>query len=354
MSLIRSIDSSRDYLVAIAEGDEAGHVSWSKIGYNPAITTSFEDIWSYGGTYVFPSASMTVEVASDSATADADIGTILYNATCDVGGTTTTLLDATYDWSTGTAAIGDILIVAKSGDCSTAALTPEWGIITGVANGVITFSGGLSSGGTCVTARAYQILDSSAATGAMAVKIDYLDSTYAEKKEIIILNTNSQVASINSNYFRINSFRVIACGTKATPVYTTVGNLALRKATVASPFYSYITAGFTRARNIVYTVPTGKTLYFNMWQAGAATNNDTKIQTIRVMTMANREPSTGFLTGDIFYPYTELLLSNETASIVFSVPTRLLSKTDIKVRAIGLTGFTGPVTTVLRGWLESS
>lgn len=338
--------SSKDYLVGIAEGDVSGHTTWSKIGWNPAITTSFEDIWSYGGNYVFPTAAMTIEVASDSATADADLGTILYNATCDDGGTTTTLLDATYDWSAGTAAIGDILIVSKSGT------TPEWGTITAVANGVLTFSGGLSSGGSCATARTYQVLDVSAATGAMAVKIDYLDASYNAKTEILILNTTTQVASINTDFFRINSFRVIACGTKATPTYAPAGNLTIRKATVAGVFYSYITAGFTRARNTVYTVPLGKTLYVNMWQAGAATANDTKVQTIRVMTMINREPATGFLTGNIFYPYTELLISNETVGIHFPIPTKLPAKTDIKVRAIGLTAFSGPVTSVLRGWLE--
>jgi hypothetical protein len=196
-------------------------------------------------------------------------------------------------------------------------------------------------------------LDSSAATGAMAVKIDYLTDAYAQKTEIIILNTNNQVASVNTDFFRINSFMVIACGTKAaTPTYVPLGNLTIRKATVAGVFYSYITAGFTRARNTIYTVPLGKTLYVNMWQVGAATANDTKVQTIRVMTMANREPTTGFLTGNIFYPYTELLISNETAGIQFPIPTKLPAKTDIRVRAIGLTAFSGPVTSVLRGWLE--
>ncbi len=347
MSLIHRMDSCRDYLVAIAEGEVSGHTPWSKMGWNPAITTTFEDLWSYGGSYVFPTAAMTIEVASDSATVDADIGTILYNATCDVGGTTTTLLDATYDWSAGTAAVGDILIVDKSGT------VPEWGTITGVANGVLTFSGGLSMGGSCATARTYQVLDVSAATGAMAVKIDYLTTAFVEKTEIIILNTNNQVSSINTDFYRINSFRVIACGTKAGATYAATGNLSIRKATVASPLYSYITAGFTRARNTAYTVPTGKTLYVNMWHVGATTANDSKVQSARIMTMANRELATGFFTGNIFYPYTELLVSNETSGIVFPIPTKLATGTDVKVSAVGLTGFSGAVTSVLRGWLES-
>jgi hypothetical protein len=196
---------------------------------------------------------MVMEVASSSATADADIGTILFDATCDAGGTTTTMLDAGVDF-TATAAAGDYIIIEKSGT------TPEWGVLTAVANGSVTFSGGLSSGGSCATARTYQILDSSAATGAMAVKIEYLDDAFAEKSEIVILNTTTYVDTVNSDLYRINSFRVIACGTKATPTYAAVGNITLR-GNVTTTTYSYITAGYTRARNVMYTVPAGKTLY---------------------------------------------------------------------------------------------
>lgn len=338
--------SSMPYPFDIAEGNISGHTAWTKIGYNPAVTTSMEDLWSYGGEYVFPTAAMTIEVASDSATADADMGTILFTGTCDVGGTTTTMIKAGVDFS-ATATAGDIIIIDK------AATTPEWGVITTAANGSVTFSGGLSMGGSCATARTYQILDASAAKGAMAVKIDYLTTAYAEKTEIIILNTNNQVASVNTDFFRINSFRVIAVGSKSTPTYSAIGNLSIRKATVASPFYSYIAAGYTRARNIIYTVPTGKTLYITQWSAGAATPNDTKVQTCRIMTRANLEPATRFKgAGDIFYTYTELLVSNAVEHIDFVVPTKLPAQTDIRVSAIGLTGFSGAVTTVLRGWLE--
>jgi hypothetical protein len=337
---------SQSYLESIAEGDISGHVPWTKIGWNPAITTSFEDIWSYSTLYVFPpSPAVKMQLASDNAAADGDIGTILYNATCDVGGSTTTLLDATYDWSAGTAAAGDILIIEKSGT------TPEWGVITAVANGVLTFSGGLSSGGSCVTARTYQVLDASASTNAMAVIVDFLDSTYASKTEIMILAATTQVESINA-MLRINGFRVIAVGTKAGATYVPLGNLALRATGVGGTFYSYITLGFTRARNAMYTVPLGKTLYVNQWNVGAVCNNDTKIVGCRVMTMANLEPTSKFPSGNIFYVYTELLVVNQQTQVNFPIPTKLPAKTDIKVRAIGLTGFSGPVTSVLRGWLE--
>lgn len=336
--------SSMPYLYDIAEGNVSGHSSWSKIGYNPTVATSEEDLWSAGGLYVFPTtATMQMEVVSSLATADVDVGTILFTGTCDTGGTTTSMLDAGVDF-TATAAAGDVIIIEKSGT------TPEWGILTAVANGSVTFAGGLSSGGSCVTARTYQILDVSAAKGAMAVKIEYLTSAYAQKTEIVILATTTPVPLINNDVYRVNSFRVIAVGTKATALNAPGGNLSLMKN--AGLTYSYITAGYTRARNAMYTVPAGKTLYVTMWTISAATTNN-KVESVRCLTRANVEPQTGFKgDGNIFYPYTEVLATNATNTIEFSMPTKLAAGTDIKVSAIPFGAFTGPVTSVLRGWLE--
>jgi len=337
--------SSMSYLYDIAEGKVSGHTLWSKIGYNPAVATTEEDVWSYGGTYTFPATPQKMEVLSSSATADADIGTILFDATCDVGGTTTTMLDAGVDF-TATAAVNDYIIIEKAGT------TPEWGIITGVANGSLTFAGGLSSGGSCATARTYQVLDSSAAKGAMAIKIDYLDSTYAAKTEIIILNTTTAVDTVATDIFRINSFKVIAVGTKATPTNATIGNLTIR-GDGGGGIFSYITAGFTTSRNIVYTVPLGKTLYVTHVSVGASTPNDSKVQTCRIFTRANAEPTTKFIgAGSIFYTYSELLISNTSQDFELTSPTKLNEKTDIKVSASGLTAFSGPVMAILRGWIE--
>lgn len=336
--------SSMPYLYDIAEGNVTGHTPWSKIGYNPVVATSEEDVWSAGGLYVFPtSATLQMEVISSLATADVDVGTILFTGTCDVGGTTTTMLKAGVDF-TATAAAGDYIIIDKAGT------VPEWGIITAVANGSVTFAGGLLSTGSCVTARTYQILDTSAAKGAMAVKIDYLTSAYAEKSEIVILATTTPVPLVSSDTFRVNSFRVIAVGTKATALNAPGGNLSLMKN--AGLTYSYITLGFTRARNTMYTVPAGKTLYVTQLAVSAATTNN-KVESVRCITRANVEPGTVFKgAGTIFYPYTELLVTNASVTIEFTVPTKLSAGTDLKVSAVPFGAYTGPVTSVLRGWLE--
>ncbi|MCK9597591.1 MAG: hypothetical protein M0R06_01045 [Sphaerochaeta sp.] len=58
---------SKPYYDNIAEGDESGHVGWSKIGFNADIGTTEEDIWVGGGTYVFPTAASYMAVSSTSA-----------------------------------------------------------------------------------------------------------------------------------------------------------------------------------------------------------------------------------------------------------------------------------------------
>ena len=335
---------SSDFFNNIAQGRYSTIASWSKIGYNPDIGVTEEDLWSAGGLYVWPTtADAQMEVLSDLATADVDIGTQLFIGTSDAGGSTTTMLKAGVDFS-ATAAIGDVILIEKAGT------TPEWGILSAVANGSVTFANGLSSGGSCATARTYQILDVSVAKGAMAVKIDYLTSAYAQKTELVALNTTTAVPLTNNDVWRVQSFRVIAVGTKATALNAPGGNLTLRKN--AGNTFSYILAGKTRARNNVYTVPSGKTLYVTEWNIAWAFSSATKNEYVRMYTRANIEPATGFNTGLLFYPYTETILGGGAESINFPVPTKLPQKTDIRVCAIAsATG--GAATSVLRGYLTT-
>jgi len=237
--------------------------------------------------------------------------------------------------------IGDCVILDKSGT------TPEWGYVTAVAANTLTIGGGFSSGGTVSEGRTYSVIDYNSAgkTGAHAVKIEYLTTAFVEKSEIVILNGNTAVNTSNTDIYRINSFRIIAG-------YKAVGNLSFR-VSGGSTTYSYITAGFTRARNSMYTVPVDKTLYITQWSVGWATPNDSKVQSARFFTKANIEPSTRFKTGALFYPYTEVIVSNAEVVIHFDIPTQLTAGVDVVVNGIASTGGSGPAVSVLRGWLET-
>lgn len=65
---------AKDYLIGIAEGDVSGHSSLLKMGINPDIDNTEEDVWEVGGSYVYPGSAMQMEVISSSVN-DAGAGT---------------------------------------------------------------------------------------------------------------------------------------------------------------------------------------------------------------------------------------------------------------------------------------
>lgn len=329
---------SQTYLQQIAEGNVSNHTAWSKIGFTPTMNTTESDLWVKAGAYVWPTVAGKWEVVSSDNTQDK--ATVLATGTA-TGGTTTTLIDSAEDFTAETAvAVGDCVILDKAGT------TPEWGYVTNVTATTLTISGGFSSGGSA-SGRGYDILDASAYTHAQAVKIDYLDANYLERTEIVILNGTSAVDTVNTDLFRVNSFRVIAAGSAGLAK----GNLTLQ-ADGAGATYSYIPALYTRARNSIYTVPAGKNLFITQYAASFATTGNANKEYARIYTRANMEPSTGFHTGNIFYGYTEMAMQNSTAISNFDSPTKLTPKTDIKIS--GIASATGVACAVLRGWIENA
>jgi len=327
--------SSMPYTYDIAEGNVANHAPWSKIGYTPTMNTTENDLWSLAGVINFPTAAMGMEVVSSNNVDD--IGTQIKSGNS-TGGSATTLVDAAANFTAATAvAIGDCVILDRSG------ASPEYGWVTAVTSATeLAIAGGFSSGGSG-SGRAYVVLDKSATLGAHAVKIEYLTSTFATKTEIVILNGTTEVPTVNLDLYRINSFRMIAAGTNNRPT----GNLSLRNL-ANTPVYSYITATFTRARNSAYTVPAGKVLYVTEFAVsfGYAAN---QTHYARLYTRATQ--NAGFRTPGIFYPYTEVVCANSSQLVRLDIPTQLLSGVDIKVSGISSTT-TAIATVALRGWLE--
>lgn len=273
---------NRDFFTNIAMAGYSNIVPWAKIGYSPTINNTESDLWSAAGAYVFPPSAMQMEVIGGAN----DVGTTLHSGTSD-GGSTTTVVNSAENFLT-TTAVGDWVILDKSGT------TPEWGIITAVTSDTtITCANGFSSGGTG-SGRAYAILDKSASTGAQAVKIEYLNGSYVADSEIVILNGATAVATVQTDLFRIQSFRVICAGSG-----NAAGTALQLRETDDAPVYSYITAGYTRARNNMYTVPAGKTLYINHWATGWATPNDARSSPLDSTSerTSNRQPSSETTTS---------------------------------------------------------
>lgn len=184
--------------------------------------------------------------------------------------------------------------------------------------------------------------DEATGTGARQVTIYYLDGAWAEKTINVTLNGTTAVNTSDSDLYRINGFRVTAVGTGGKPA----GNLSLR-AVGGAVTYSYITEGYTRARNSAYTVPAGKTLYVDSFTVsyGYSTN---QTHYARLYTRATQNE--GVLTPGIFYPFTEVVCANTSQQVILLCPTKLVSMVDIKVS--GISTFSGIASVALRGWLE--
>lgn len=245
--------SDMPYLYDIAEGNVSGHAGWMKIGFTPAMTTSDSDVWSKGGSYVFPVISTQMAVVSS---------------------------DNTQDTATG--------------------------------------------------------------TGCQKVIIYYLDEAWAEQTTTVTLTGTTPALTTPTNIYRVNGFRVYEAGSTGKPL----GNISLTSSG-GGITYSYITAGYTRARNCAYTVPAGKTLYVIsiLFSFGYAAN---QTHFARIYTRATQNE--GVRTPGIFYPFTEAICANSSEFIPLLIPTKIVEKVDIKVS--GISTFTGSATVALRGWLE--
>jgi hypothetical protein len=351
---------NQPYLQALAEGDIANHTPWSKIGYAAVPATTECDVWSACGVgsanYVIPlmAAEATRRILSNNA---ADVGTVIRgDATgntvqSDAGGSLTTIVDADVDFTSGTAvAIGDCVILDPHGT------VPEWGYVSGVAQHTLTIENGFSKLGTGAS-RYYAVVDYSNQAGCHAVYVSYLDATYTQRREIIVTNSGANgVLTINSNYYRINAFRVIATGANGKPTGTVA---IMDNATPPTIIYSYITAGFTRARNSIYTVPTGKTLYITNFNLSFGANAANKAEYGRYYLRAAQYTSedgvfimrTNVTPGVVmWYPYAEVVVGNSVAPIELQCPVKIVSKTSIKVS--GVASGAGVVTCGMRGWME--
>lgn len=327
--------SSMPYLYDIGEGNVADHTPWSKMGYNGDCGNTEEDLWSVGGAYVWPASAQQMEVVSSNNTQDK--GTVLFSGNS-TSGSTTTLVDTGKNFLGGTpVAVGDTILLDTSG---------AFGIVTGVAATTLAVAGGFSNGASGAS-NAYRVLDYSAYTGVQAVRVQYLNASYVEATEFVVLNGTTVVPTTSSTMFRINSFRAIAVGSGGKAV----GNIDIRNL-ADTPIYSRIVAGYTQSRNICYTVPTGKRLYITSvtYSAGASVSG----RSVRFTNKATYDAAGGIVLtpGVHFMPFTEMILEDNALQRNLEIPTGLPAGTDLKVSVISPDGATY-CGAALRGWLET-
>jgi hypothetical protein len=167
-----------------------------------------------------------------------------------------------------------------------------------------------------------------AGTGARTVTLHYLDSTGAEKSEILTMAGATPVTT-SGTVWRVQNLRVSSVGSSNKPV----GNLTLSEVGGTSNVYGYIRAGYTRMRQCTWTVPTGKELYINYISVSAV--NAAISHWCRFTFRATYdEKSRTVLSPNFFIPYHEFMLMDATLISNMEIATMLPAGTDFKMSAL--------------------
>jgi hypothetical protein len=170
--------------------------------------------------------------------------------------------------------------------------------------------------------------DTVAGTGARTVLVNGLDANYNEISEIVSLNGQTAVNTVNS-YLRFHYMAVLTAGsgeTAAGILYAGVGTVT---SGVPATIYGYISLGYNISEQAFWTVPAGYTAYITScaWTSANTTAN------IIVTGSLNVRPLNGvFLTES-----TCKMVAGNSFDRHFDTAVRVSEKSDIEMRAASST-----------------
>jgi hypothetical protein len=167
--------------------------------------------------------------------------------------------------------------------------------------------------------------DTAAGTGARTVGIEYLDNTYTPQMEIVTLNGLTPVNTVATNILRINHFHVETDGSGGVAA----GDISVQN-TAGTVTYSYLSAGLNVARQVIYTVPAGKTLYITSWDWGVGSNLGNRYAEFLLRAMAGED---GALFAN-FHIRTMSIAQDGGASHELEIPVKVAATADVKVSAV--------------------
>jgi hypothetical protein len=184
-----------------------------------------------------------------------------------------------------------------------------------------------------------------AGTGVHSIRIYYLTDDFTEKTEDLNLDGTTVVPTIATDIFRINRIRPLTVGTGLKAA----GNIDVRHLD-NSPIYTRIAAGFTKGRQLIYTVPKGKVLYITRFSGSIGGTDAVKYArfTLRSTWDNVAEARNAWMTV-----YAETGTYGGFFTLPLDAPMRFPAGSDIVVSAKSLHD-NCYVTASLRGWLEAA
>lgn len=185
-----------------------------------------------------------------------------------------------------------------------------------------------------VSASVMKLSSGTAGDVGQAVFIQGLDANYNAITEVIVLNGQTAVNSVNS-YFRINGM-VVLSDSPTGPIYFGTGTVT---AGVPANIYGYIAPDDNSMLAAIYTVPAGHTLYIQGGSASAALANANKIITINFNSIVNgvdyRAAKIVTSGGFQYFPYTPPIAIAEKTDLLDTV---VSTDTQAGSVAVNLTG----------------
>jgi len=181
-------------------------------------------------------------------------------------------------------------------------------------------------------------------TGVQIVRIIGLDATYTQITEDVTLDGTNIVTTTNS-FLRINRLYAIQCGTSLAAAGTITA-----KGTGGAVVYSQIDINLTSDRQLIYTVPLGKTLYVTSIRVGAGIGG-TSVKN-EFCTFTAKATTDGTNVYNFFLPFAEIGVMNGSIQLPVEEVQKIPATTDIKASVIGDSAQGALCTSAVRGWLE--
>jgi len=241
----------------------------------------------------------------------------------------------------------DYLLALAEGDIPGHSAFSKFGRVAGVGNTVVDMWNGTGIYVWPVAAQRMNVVSTSSSddlgsTGVEKVMIVGLDGSYTEISEEVTLDGVVDVLT-TASFLRVNSCYVTQVGTAEAAVgaitVKNVGNTIT---------YSGISVGNTTCRQMIYTVPIGKSLYVTSINvASGAGGNAVKLNAV-IMT-----PKVRVFGSTVFIPLGELMTINSGFIRTLEMPAKIPAKADLKLSVVGDYSLGAALcTAAVRGWLE--
>jgi hypothetical protein len=180
--------------------------------------------------------------------------------------------------------------------------------------------------------------DDTTGTGAWTIQVEGLDSNFVEISEVITMNGTGAVASVGTDWFRVNRAYVVTAGTGQV----NAGNITV---SIGGNAQAFIEANEGQTHQTHYTVPAGKSLVVTgiTLVAGTLGNAHMVIESQIRLYRADGNSSWRSISAID-------MTDGQTYSTQNSIPTVLPEKTDIRQKLI-FSGTNGEVTGIFHGYL---